>query len=1124
VPSPLTSLALALLFGSLAPSLARAQDEVRFFHKKPILVADTGGPRAPVRSLVWQDDFTLFSAGEDKVVRVWSLNDGPRLTRTIRPMIWRGFAGSIFALALSPQPIAGQSLLAVGGWGVSSARGDMTVFRIPGRGRVPTGEVAARLLSVTAGNLQAIGHSNPVTCLAFAPGGQTLASGSSDQTVVLWDALTFRPRVKLRGHTGPVQALGFSSDGTQLATAGQDGSVRLWDVNRGVPLYVSPADAQRPDSVNTLACSPDGQAIVVGLEGGGLFRFDVGNIAQVTTARLPTRPLQGPVEAVAFARDGQKLAISIKSDRADALDPVALACDLQVRAWPAGNILLERRVPGLVRALAFSPDSRLLAYSGGPAQAIYLEDMAALQIPPRQLKGKGSTPFDLGFTADSQVIGFTRAQPAPQNPPQLYEGFDVRRRSSVRVDRDQLRGAIKERDGWTLSGSINEYRLELVNVDGRRRPIVLDRGSEQLWWSWTFVPHGPEHPRLALAIGTATGIAIFDVETGRRTRVLAGHGSAVVSVVPSPDGRWLASSSLDQTIMFYPLAGCDARTGLGAGFRQRPDGVWTVSEVKPQSFAGAMGLQRGDVIVQAGTGHGRETKLYTTPAQIGEFVTLVDGLEPYLYTIGIGIRRTLLVPTIGSVVIRDTLPSTKRDNPALTLLLGEDNEWVLWTPQGYYDTSIEGDTRLLGWQTNAPYNSAGPTDFVPIVTYAGRMNRPDVLERVWDTGRLDQERAVLPPEAVAGQNQPPQITFTTADAANPLPAPGAVWTVSQPRPRLSVQISSGGKSPVREWQVVFDERLLARAAIANPVPEFSPDLPAIELVPNRRVRLAVEATNTRGGRRTEALDLLYSPRRARPEPPARLFVLSIGTDVFANPKLPPVRFADKDAEDLAGFLGDHLVASDGARTTPKAPRVVKGAQASAKSIGEALDHLHDLVTNNQIRQRDVVAVVLAGHLLEHNGSTLLAAADTAPGQPPAPAIPARDLCDVLGQLADYGCRVAVFLDGVHTLDEPLKSEIKPLARELYQKRRVITFVASKEGPSQFDRQAQHGLFALGLQRVFQGADLAGARPDRKAVYSLDQFKTALRDMVLSLSGRRQEAFCYIPLEVLERTPFALPER
>ena len=76
----------------LIASPAMAQDEVRNY-KKPILTVETGGHHARVRSLIWQDDFTLLSGGEDKVVKVWDFHDGVRLARSIRPPIWRGPAG-----------------------------------------------------------------------------------------------------------------------------------------------------------------------------------------------------------------------------------------------------------------------------------------------------------------------------------------------------------------------------------------------------------------------------------------------------------------------------------------------------------------------------------------------------------------------------------------------------------------------------------------------------------------------------------------------------------------------------------------------------------------------------------------------------------------------------------------------------------------------------------------------------------------------------------------------------------------------------------------------------------------------------------------------------------------------
>ena len=73
---------------------APAQDQVREF-KEPILVVETDGHHAPVRSLIWRNEFSLISGGHDKVVRFWDFRDNPRQVRTLRPMLWRGLAGTI---------------------------------------------------------------------------------------------------------------------------------------------------------------------------------------------------------------------------------------------------------------------------------------------------------------------------------------------------------------------------------------------------------------------------------------------------------------------------------------------------------------------------------------------------------------------------------------------------------------------------------------------------------------------------------------------------------------------------------------------------------------------------------------------------------------------------------------------------------------------------------------------------------------------------------------------------------------------------------------------------------------------------------------------------------------------
>lgn len=80
------------------------------------------------------------------------------------------------------------------------------------------------------------GHKEAVVSVAFSPNGETLASGSGDTTVRLWDVYTQTPSFTCTGHKHWVLCVSWSPCGTKVASACKNGRIILWDPETGKQL------------------------------------------------------------------------------------------------------------------------------------------------------------------------------------------------------------------------------------------------------------------------------------------------------------------------------------------------------------------------------------------------------------------------------------------------------------------------------------------------------------------------------------------------------------------------------------------------------------------------------------------------------------------------------------------------------------------------------------------------------------------------------------------------------------------------------------------------------------------------------------------------------------------------
>ena len=150
-----------------------------------------------------------------------------------------------------------------------------------------------------------LSQEKPVTAVAFSPDEQTLASGTEDGNIAVWDTVSGKRLFILTDtQKNKVATVSFSPDGMYLATGATDGSVILWNVQNEQEQRKITLLNGHDGAVNTVAFSPNSQTLATGADDKLI------NLWKIPEKTEPTvlKGHAGAVKTVSFSPDKIHLA------------------------------------------------------------------------------------------------------------------------------------------------------------------------------------------------------------------------------------------------------------------------------------------------------------------------------------------------------------------------------------------------------------------------------------------------------------------------------------------------------------------------------------------------------------------------------------------------------------------------------------------------------------------------------------------------------------------------------------------------------------------------------------------------------------------------------------------------
>ena len=425
---------------------------------------------------------------------------------------------------------------------------DVTSVAISPNGRIVvsgSSDNTIRVWEKRSGELLSIlrGHEGNVTSVAISSDGRQIISGSNDSSIKIWDMKSGKLISTLNGHTGSVYSIDISFYGKTIISGSNDNSVKIWSIDSKRAIYTLSGHI---DSVYSVAISHDGTMIVSGSDD--------------TTIKLWDRRSGELLSTL----DGHSSLVSSLAISSDGKRVVSGSWDNSIKIWDVESSRLISTLIGhtsLVNSVDITPDGKRVV-SGSWDRTIKVWDVESGDLI-YTLNGHTSSVRSVAISPDGKSI----VSGSNDNSSRVWSGESA-----------EMISTLQGHTNYVISVTISSDDTTIVSGSNDKNIMVWDRDSRELLA--TLEGHMGNVNSVAISSDKSKivsgsndmSIRVWDLDSCRLISILIGHRDSVYSVAITPDNRSIVSGSSDSSIKIWDISSGELLSTL----RGHKDSVYSV--------------------------------------------------------------------------------------------------------------------------------------------------------------------------------------------------------------------------------------------------------------------------------------------------------------------------------------------------------------------------------------------------------------------------------------------------------------------------------------------------------------------------------------------------------------------